>query len=156
MQESAGLLVYRRAERGPEVFLVHPGGPFFARKDDGAWSLPKGLVDPGEDALAAARREFFEETSLAAPEGEPVSLGETRLASGKRVLAWAIEGEVDPERVASNTFELEWPPRSGKRRQFPEIDRAAWFDLDAARAKLNPAQGVFVDRLAAHLAGSRR
>lgn len=132
---SAGLLLFRRAGGGLELFLVHPGGPFWANKDDGAWSIPKGLYEDGEDALAAARREFAEEVGTPV-DGDVIALGEFRLPSGKRLSAWAIEGDLDPATVASNTFEMEWPPRSGKRAQFPEVDRAAWFEPDAARRKL--------------------
>ena len=135
-----------------EVLLAHPGGPFFARKDPGAWSLPKGMIDPGEEPLAAARREFAEETSFPVPEAGFVPLGEIQ-QSKKRVVAWAFEGDCDPDRLASNTFELEWPPRSGKRAVFPEIDRVGWFALDEARAKLNPAQVPFLERLRARLEG---
>jgi predicted NUDIX family NTP pyrophosphohydrolase len=144
---SAGLAMYRLSERGPEIFLVHPGGPFFRSKDDGAWSVPKGLIEKGEDLLAAARREFTEETGLLTPDEGYVSLGEVQQKSGKVVCAWAFEGNCDPGAVVSNTFELEWPPRSGKMREFPEIDRAAFFSIEEARRKLNPAQVAFVDRL---------
>ncbi len=143
---SAGLLLYRRHPT-LEVLIVHPGGPLWARRDDGAWSIPKGECDAGEDPLAAARREFAEELGSAAPGGESRSLGEVRLKSGKRVLGWALEGDLDPEAIRSNTFELTWPPRSGQIQQFPEIDRAGWFAPATARVKLNPAQAQFVDRL---------
>jgi predicted NUDIX family NTP pyrophosphohydrolase len=152
---SAGILLYRyppgspvTGDAGPEVLLVHPGGPMWVRRDLGAWSLPKGEVDPGEEPLAAARREFAEETGSPAPDGEPVSLGEVRMKSGKRVIAWALQGDLDAAAVVSNTFEMVWPPRSGHTRSFPEVDRAQWFGLQAARAKLNPTQAAFVDRLA--------
>ncbi|MGO3328526.1 NUDIX domain-containing protein [Gordonia sp. (in: high G+C Gram-positive bacteria)] len=134
---SAGILLYRNMSDGIEVFLVHPGGPFFARKDDGAWSIPKGLVDPGEDLLAAAIREFGEETGHRVPGGGATDLGEVRLKSGKRVHAFAIAGQVDPDTIVSNTFEIIWPPKSGRTQSFPEVDRAAWFDVEQARAKLN-------------------
>ena len=135
-----------------EVLLAHPGGPFFARKDPGAWSLPKGLIDAGEEPLAAARREFAEETSFPVPETGFVELGEVQQGK-KRVVAWAFEGDCDPRELASNTFELEWPPRSGKRALFPEIDRVEWFALEEARSKLNPAQVPFLERLRSSLAG---
>jgi predicted NUDIX family NTP pyrophosphohydrolase len=136
---------------GIEVLLVHPGGPFWARKDLGAWSIPKGEVDEGEDPRACALREFAEETGTRLPETALDDLGSVKLKSGKLVLAFAVAGDLDAATVRSNTFELEWPPRSGRRRQFPEIDRAEWFGLDDARAKLNPAQSELVDRLAALL-----
>jgi predicted NUDIX family NTP pyrophosphohydrolase len=152
---SAGILLYRyppgspvTGDAEPEVLLVHPGGPMWSRRDLGAWSLPKGEVDPGEEPLAAARREFAEETGSPVPEGEPVALGEVRLKSGKRVLAWALAGDLDAAAVVSNTFEMQWPPRSGRMRSFPEVDRAQWFSLQHARARLNPAQAAFVDRVA--------
>ncbi|MFH1566403.1 MAG: NUDIX domain-containing protein [Gemmatimonadota bacterium] len=146
-KHSAGLLLYRRGAAGLEVLLVHPGGPFWARKDDGAWSIPKGEYDPGtEDGLAAARREFGEETGLSIDspfrELEPVRQG-----GGKRVKAWAVEADCDPAALRSNTFELEWPPGSGRRQPFPEIDRAAWFPLDAARRKLLKGQVGLLDQL---------
>ena len=152
MQTSAGLLLYRFRDGRIEVLLAHPGGPFFARKDAGVWSLPKGLIDPGEEPLAAARREFAEETSFPVPESGFLPLGEVQ-QSKKRVVAWAFEGDCAPEELASNTFELEWPPRSGKRALFPEIDRVEWFALDEARSRLNPAQVPFLERLRAHMEG---
>jgi predicted NUDIX family NTP pyrophosphohydrolase len=147
---SAGLLLFRR-RKSVEVFLVHPGGPFWAKKDDGAWSIPKGECKDGEDALAAARREFAEETGFAL-EGEPIPLGEIKQPGGKIVRAWALEGDCDASRIRSNLFSMEWPPRSGKLREFPEVDRAAWLPLDLARAKLLKAQLGLLDRLTAHLA----
>jgi len=150
-KSSAGILLHRRTDAGPEVLLVHPGGPFWARKDLGAWSIPKGELDDGEDPRACALREFAEETGTQLPEGALEDLGSVRLKSGKEVLAFAALGDLDPERIVSNTFELEWPPRSGRMQTFPEVDRAGWFGLDAARAKLNPAQAAFVDRLTALL-----
>ena len=146
--DSAGILLYRRGGAGLEVLLVHPGGPFWARKDLGAWSIPKGELDEGEDPRACALREFAEETGTRPPAGALEELGSVRLKSGKLVTAFAVEGDLDPAAIASNTFELEWPPRSGRTQAFPEIDRAEWFGLDAAREKLNPAQAAFVDRLA--------
>lgn len=152
MKVSAGLLMYRRGERGLEVLLVHPGGPFFAQKDEGFWGIPKGLIDDGEPGLEAARREFLEETSIVPETDAYLELGEVRQRSGKRVHAWAFEGDCDAEAVVSNTFELEWPPKSGRTCEFPEIDRATWFDLGSARVKINPAQAAFLDRLAELLA----
>ena len=143
--------MYRAREGRIEVLLAHPGGPFFANKDAGAWSLPKGLIDAGEEPLAAARREFSEETSFPVPPSGFVPLGEVQQGK-KLIVAWAFEGDCDPERLASNTFELEWPPRSGKRALFPEIDRVAWFAPAEARTKLNPAQVPFLERLEAHVA----
>jgi predicted NUDIX family NTP pyrophosphohydrolase len=148
---SAGILLHRTVDGGAEVLLVHPGGPFWARKDLGAWSLPKGEFDEGEDPRACALREFSEETGAHPPAGALDELGPVRLKSGKLVLAFALAGDLDPATVRSNTFELEWPPRSGRMQSFPEIDRAEWFPLDAARAKLNPAQAEFIDRLEALL-----
>ncbi|MCC6984173.1 MAG: NUDIX domain-containing protein [Bauldia sp.] len=149
-ERSAGLLLYRLAAAGPEVFLVHPGGPFWARKDDGAWSIPKGLMHDGEPGLEAARREFAEETGFA-PEGAFVALGEYRQPSGKRVLAWAVEGDADPADLKSNEFTMEWPPRSGRQASFPEADRAGWFDAEAARIKLSKGQIPILDALLARL-----
>jgi predicted NUDIX family NTP pyrophosphohydrolase len=144
---SAGVLLYRRRP-ALEVLLVHPGGPFFARKDAGAWSIPKGELEPGEDLEARARREFFEETGTALPDDTPLEpLGEVRQKGGKRVHAFAAEGDLDAGAIVSNTFELQWPPRSGRTQTFPEVDRAAWFDLDTAREKINPAQAELLDRL---------
>src|SRR6478672_11788044 len=146
-QRSAGILLFRRGSDSLEVLLVHPGGPFFARKDDGSWSIPKGLYEDGEEPLAAARREFEEELGSPCPGGDALELGEIRQKSGKRVIAWAIEGDLDAASIVSNTFELEWPPRSGRVQTFPEVDRAAWFTLDAARTKILAAQAPFLDRL---------
>jgi predicted NUDIX family NTP pyrophosphohydrolase len=146
---SAGVLLWRRgADGGLEVLLVHPGGPLFARRDAGSWSIPKGEIDEGEDELAAARREFEEEVGSPPPGGEATDLGEVRLRSGKRVHAYAYEGDLDAAAAVSNLFEMEWPPRSGRRQSFPEVDRAQWFGPEEARARLNPAQAAFVDRLA--------
>jgi predicted NUDIX family NTP pyrophosphohydrolase len=146
--QSAGLLLFRHGAADLEVLLGHPGGPFWRRKDQGAWSIPKGLIGAGEDAHSAARREFFEETGHQ-PEGEFFALGEARQPSGKVVHAWAVEGDWDPADLHSNTFELEWPPRSGRRQTFPEIDRAAWFGIAAARLKILKGQVLFIDRLLA-------
>jgi predicted NUDIX family NTP pyrophosphohydrolase len=129
------------------VLLGHMGGPFWARKDAGAWTIPKGEPDPGEDLETTARREFAEELGLPVPAGRLHPLGEVRQSSGKVVTAWALEGDVDPDDVVPGTFELEWPPRSGRRQTFPELDRVAWFDLDTARAKVVTAQDVLLDRL---------
>ena len=146
---SAGILLHRRGPGdGPEVLIVHPGGPLWTRRDAGAWSIPKGLVEDGEQPLDAARREFAEELGTPAPDGDPQPLGEVRLRSGKRVLGWALEGDLDADAIVSTTFELQWPPRSGRMQRFPEVDRALWCDLATAREKLNPAQVAFVDRLA--------
>jgi predicted NUDIX family NTP pyrophosphohydrolase len=145
---SAGILLTRVTAQGREVLLVHPGGPFWAKKDDGAWSIPKGEAGDGEDLLAAARRELAEETGCA-PDGPAVPLGSVRQAGGKVVHAWAIEADFDPANLRSNTFSIEWPPRSGRRRDFPEVDRAAWFSLSRARDKILAAQRPFLDRLAA-------
>jgi predicted NUDIX family NTP pyrophosphohydrolase len=150
---SAGILLYRRCAGALELLLVHPGGPYWARKDAGAWSIPKGEHAEGEDALACARREFAEETGTVPPAGALVPLGEVRQRSGKRVSAWAAEGDLEPDTVRSNTFTVEWPPRSGRMQEFPEVDRAGWFAPEAARAALVPAQAAFVDRLLEHLAG---
>jgi predicted NUDIX family NTP pyrophosphohydrolase len=150
---SAGLLLYRIRDGRLEVLLGHMGGPFWARKDEGAWSIMKGEYAAGEDPLAAARREFEEETGSAPPPGPALELGEVRQSSGKRVTAWAVEGDFDPARLRSNTFEIEWPPRSGRMREFPEIDRAEWFDPVTARTKLVRAQTAFVDRLEQALTG---
>jgi predicted NUDIX family NTP pyrophosphohydrolase len=146
---SAGLVLYRRTAGGIEALLVHPGGPYWSRRDDGAWSIPKGEHDDDEDPLAVARREFREELGSEAPAGTPTPLGEIRQRGGKRVHAWALEGDLDPSTLRSNTFSLEWPPRSGATREFPEVDRAAWFDLETARRKLTSGQVEFLDRLAA-------
>jgi predicted NUDIX family NTP pyrophosphohydrolase len=152
MSSSAGILLHRRGEAGTEVLLVHPGGPFWARKDLGAWSIPKGELDEGEDPRACALREFAEETGTRLPDGALDELGSVKQKSGKEVIGFAVGGDLDPATLVSNTFELEWPPRSGRTQEFPEIDRAEWFGLDDAREKLNPAQAAFVDRLEALLA----
>jgi predicted NUDIX family NTP pyrophosphohydrolase len=149
---SAGILLYRSANGGTEVLLVHPGGPFWARKDAGAWSIPKGEYEDGEDPRSCALREFEEETGTALPPGELIELGSVRQKGGKVVSAWAAEGDLDAESVRSNTFTMEWPPRSGRTAEFPEIDRAAWFRIDAAREKLLPAQAELLDRLLERLA----
>jgi predicted NUDIX family NTP pyrophosphohydrolase len=148
---SAGILLYRRGPAGLEVLLAHPGGPFHVRKDEGNWTIPKGEVEPGEALLDVARREFLEETGHAVPDGETIDLGEIRQKSGKLVVGWAVEGDLDPTAAHSNTFEMEWPPRSGLQASFPEIDRVAWFDPDEARRRIKLAQAPFLDRLAATL-----
>ena len=149
---SAGLLLHRERDGALEVLLAHPGGPYWARRDDGAWSIPKGEVEPGEAPYAAARREFAEELGVAPPEGDPLPLGEARQSGGKRVVAWALAGDLDPETVASSTFEMEWPPRSGRRATFPEVDRVAWVDVETARRRLVPGQVPLLDALVAALA----
>jgi predicted NUDIX family NTP pyrophosphohydrolase len=143
---SAGLLMYRIRDGRLEVLIVHPGGPFWAKKDAGSWSIPKGEIEAGEEEFAAAQREFQEETGVA-PAGPFTDLGEITQRSGKRVLAWAFEGDCDSAAIVSNTFSMEWPPRSGRMQSFPEIDRAEFVDAPAARSKLNPAEYEFVERL---------
>ncbi len=150
---SAGLIMYRLVNRMPEVLLVHPGGPFWKSKDDGAWSIPKGEYREGEDPLAAAQREFREETGFTA-EGPFIALSPLKIG-GKTVCAWAFEGDCDPARITSNTFSLEWPPRSGRRTEFPEVDRAGWFTVDAARRKLSKGQSEFIDQLLQKLPPSK-
>ena len=147
MKKSAGLLMYRQTAAGEvEVLLAHPGGPFWARKDEGAWTIPKGEYNDPEEALDAAQREFSEETGFSpVPPFQP--LGEVRLRSGKRIAAWAFVGECDPAGLCSNTFEMEWPPRSGHTRSYPEIDRIEWFGLAEARRRINAAQSPLLDRL---------
>ncbi len=149
-KHSAGLLLYRLRERGIEVLLVHPGGPFWAKKDLGAWSIPKGEHSMDEDPLAAARREFEEETGSAI-DGEFVGLGQIRQAGGKLVSAWAVEGDFDPANLRSNQFQMQWPPRSGRMIDVPEVDRGAWFTLSEAHDRILSSQRPFLDRLAAHL-----
>jgi predicted NUDIX family NTP pyrophosphohydrolase len=147
-KRSAGILLHRRRDGEREVLLVHPGGPFWAKKDAGAWSIPKGEYEDGEDARACALREFAEELGGPPPDGELVDLGEVRQRSGKVVTAWALAGDADTDAIRSNTFTMEWPPRSGKMREFPEVDRAAWLSLGEAREKILPAQAPLLDRLA--------
>lgn len=146
---SAGILLYRGEGDSLEVLLVHPGGPFWAKKDEGAWSIPKGELEDGEESRVCALRELEEEigSSLGLVPEQLGGLGEVRLKSGKRVHGWAAEGDFDPAILRSNTFEMEWPPRSGKEREFPEVDRAEWFSPERARLKINPAQAAFLDRL---------
>ncbi|MBB1154043.1 MULTISPECIES: NUDIX domain-containing protein [Amycolatopsis] len=147
VRRSAGVLVYRRGAGGVEVLLAHMGGPFWAKKDLGAWSLPKGEIEEGEEAEGAARREFAEELGVPVPDGEWVALGEVR-QSGKVVTAWAVEGDLDPADVVPGVFEMEWPPRSGVMREFPEVDRVEWVSLEVAREKLVKGQRGFLDRVA--------
>ena len=153
-ERSAGLLLYRCGagdRRAVEVLLVHPGGPFWARRDIAAWSIPKGLIDAGEDPLAAARREFGEETGAAPPSAQPLRLGEFRQSSAKIVIAYAVEGNFDVTRLQSNTFTMEWPPHSGQKAEFPEADRAAWFGMDEAREKIHKGQVPILDALSVAL-----
>jgi predicted NUDIX family NTP pyrophosphohydrolase len=145
-QKSAGILAVRGSGPALEFFLVHPGGPIWANKDEGAWTIPKGLIDAEEDALACAKRELAEETGFAIPEGSYVSLGAVTQKSGKIVEAWAVRADFDASKLVSNTFTMEWPPRSGKRGEFPEVDRGGWFSYEEACAKINPAQVALLDR----------
>jgi predicted NUDIX family NTP pyrophosphohydrolase len=153
MKRSAGILLYKLVDGEPRVLLVHPGGPYWAHKDAGAWTIPKGECEKSEELLAAAIREFGEETGMQ-PEGEFQPLGEIVQKSGKVVTAWACAGDFDTGKLASNFCEIEWPRRSGKRLSIPEVDRAEWFALDEAQAKMNPAQTPFLGRLAAILAAA--
>jgi len=146
MVKSAGILLYRFIKGFPEVFLIHPGGPFFIKKDEGAWSIPKGEYEEGEEPLAAAKREFFEETGMKV-DGKFLSLNPVRLKSGKVVIAFALEHDIDALQIKSNSFEIEWPPKSGKKKSFPEIDKGEWFTIEIAKRKINPAQGLFIDEL---------
>jgi predicted NUDIX family NTP pyrophosphohydrolase len=152
-RSSAGILLFRRTAAGVEVLIAHMGGPYFATKDERAWSIPKGEYAAGESPWEAARREFAEEIGHPAPDGPPIELGEVVQRNGKVVTAYALEGDLDENTVVSNTFELEWPPRSGRLQQFPEIDRAAWLSLELARTKLISSQGELLDRLEQRLAG---
>ena len=149
-RRSAGLLLFRRTDAGPEVLLGHMGGPYFARRDAGAWTVPKGEYTPDEPAWDAARREFQEELGLPPPDGEAVPLGEVRQAGGKTVTVWAVEADLDPAAVVPGTFTLEWPPRSGRTQEIPELDRVARLPLDRARELIVKAQAAFLDRLAEH------
>jgi len=148
---SAGILMFRRSGASIELFLVHPGGPFWANKDEGAWSIPKGIYDDREDPLDAAKREFAEEVGFA-PVGAFFDLGAFRQASGKVIRAWALQGDIDPARLKSNSFHLEWPPRSGVMQEFPEVDRAGWFSIDAAKKKILKGQVPIVLALSKMLA----
>lgn len=143
---SAGILLYRKGNSGAEVFLVHPGGPFWAKKDSGSWSVPKGEYDESEDALSAAKREFYEETGLTLPAGELLELGEVKYGN-KIVRVWMLEGSVDARRIKSNTFTIEWPPKTGRKQEFPEVDRAGWYPLAAAKEKLVKGQAPLVGML---------
>ncbi len=145
-KQSAGILLYRKTEDKLQVFLVHPGGPFFKNKDDGSWSIPKGEFLDDEDPLQAAKREFEEETGQTVT-GKFINLNPITQKGGKKVHAWAVEGDINHLMVKSNHFEMEWPPRSGKQQSFPEVDRAGWFDMDIARVKINPAQTGLIEEL---------
>jgi predicted NUDIX family NTP pyrophosphohydrolase len=149
-KQAAGILLFRRGDAGMEVFLVHPGGPFWVNKDAGAWSIPKGEYLEGEDSLTAAKREFAEETGIAV-DGDFLDLGELKQPSGKVVSAWALEHDLDPTVIRSNTFTMEWPPKSGRMREFPEVNAGAWFSMDAAREKMLKGQLGFLGRLAERL-----
>jgi len=146
MKRSAGILLYRRADAGLEVFLAHPGGPFWARRDDGAWTIPKGEIEATEDPLDTAKREFEEETGVRL-DGTFTSLGEIRQKGGKLVLAWVLERDLDATSIRSNKVSMEWPRGSGRTIEFPEVDRCAWFTIETARTKINPAQVAFLERL---------
>ena len=145
-KKSAGLLMYRRRQSGLEVFLVHPGGPFWARRDEGAWSIPKGEYASGEDPLDTARRDFQEETGFEG-EGDFIPLTPRKQPSGKVISAWALEGDCDASLIKSNTFSMEWPPRSGRQQEFPEVDRAGWFTVPAAKEKILKGQVPFLNEL---------
>jgi predicted NUDIX family NTP pyrophosphohydrolase len=153
MATSAGLVLFRERDGVLEVLLGHMGGPFWARKDEGAWSIPKGELQPGEEPLAGALREFAEELGHAPPDGPVLELGEIRQKAGKRVIAFALEGDFDPAQIVPGTFELQWPPRSGRVQAFPEVDRVAWFDVPTAAAKIVRGQLALLERLAALRAG---
>jgi len=145
-KKSAGLLLFRETAAGLEVLLVHPGGPFWAKKDDGSWSIPKGEFEDGEEPLAAAKREFEEEMGVP-PAGDFIPLKPLKQPSGKLVFAWALRSDFDPSRLKSNMFSMEWPPKSGRQREFPEVDKAAWFDVETARRKILKGQAPFLDQL---------
>ncbi|MFF5480393.1 NUDIX domain-containing protein [Streptomyces sp. NPDC012935] len=149
-KRSAGLLLFRHTDGGLEVLLGHMGGPFFAKRDAGAWTVPKGEYEPDEPAWDAARREFQEELGLAPPDGAAVPLGEVKQSGGKIVTVWAVEADLDPATVVPGTFVMEWPPRSGRTQEFPELDRVAWLGVDRAREVIVKAQAAFLDRLAEH------
>jgi predicted NUDIX family NTP pyrophosphohydrolase len=155
VKKSAGLLMFRRRQGFIEVFLVHPGGPFWAKKDEGAWSIPKGEYAPGEDPLEAAKREFQEETGFPSA-GEFLPLTSRKQPSGKIISAWALEGDADASAIQSNSFSLEWPPRSGKQQEFPEVDRAGWFSILAAKEKILKGQAPFLDELQEILEGKEK
>ncbi|WP_330236957.1 NUDIX domain-containing protein [Streptomyces sp. NBC_00566] len=149
-KRSAGLLLFRHTDQGLEVLLGHMGGPLWATKDEGAWSVPKGEYEPDEPAWEAARREFQEELGLAPPDGTALPLGEIAQRNGKIVTAWAVEADLDPATIVPGTFTMEWPPHSGRVQEFPELDRVAWFTPDRARPLMVSGQGTFLDRLAEH------
>jgi predicted NUDIX family NTP pyrophosphohydrolase len=153
-KQSAGLLVYRGAGASLEVLLVHPGGPFWSKKDDGAWFIPKGEVEPGEEPWDTARREFREELGLSPPEGSALDLGTVKNKGGKLIYAWGLSGDLDLTGFVSNTFSLEWPPRSGKQREFPEVDRALYFGIEAATQKMHAAELPLLERLLRALASA--
>jgi predicted NUDIX family NTP pyrophosphohydrolase len=153
---SAGILLWRERAGGIEVLLAHQGGPFWVKKDLGHWTVPKGEIEPGEERLAVARREFLEETGHAVPDGPVIELGEITQKSGKVVVAWAVRGDLDPSQAFSNTYDLEWPPRSGRIQSFPEIDRVEWFGLGEAARRLKAAQVPFLERLEATLGGEEQ
>jgi predicted NUDIX family NTP pyrophosphohydrolase len=150
VKRSAGLLLFHSGDNGLDVLLGHMGGPFFARRDAGAWTVIKGEYEPDEPAWEAARREFQEEVGLPPPDGEAIDLGEVRQTNGKIVTAWAIRADLDPATITPGTFRMEWPPKSGRLQEFPELDRVAWFGLDRARSVIVKAQAAFLDRLAEH------
>ena len=155
-RRSGGILLYRRTGEGLEVLLAHPGGPYFAKRDAGAWTIPKGQPDGEDDLRVVAEREFAEETghpveAVRRAGAAAIEIGTVTLGSGKVIYGWAVEGDLDPATVASNEFEVEWPPRSGKRSSYPEVDRAAWFACAEARVRIHPAQAAFIDRLEAAL-----
>lgn len=150
-KQSAGIIMYSTIDRKLRVLLVHPGGPFWARKDAGAWSIPKGEIEAGEEPLTAAKREFYEELGAKVPDGDFKALGSTKLKSGKVIYAWGITGSFDPKKIRCNTFEMEWPPKSGKIGTFPEVDMAAWFSFDEACIKINKGQIPLLDKLKDHL-----
>lgn len=154
-KKTAGLLLFRDTSGSVEVLLVHPGGPFWARKDDGAWSIPKGELGEDEDPLAAAKREFEEETGSSAPGGEIIPLEPLRQPSGKILHAWAIHGDFDPGKLKSNTFSMEWPPKSGRQQDFPEVDRAAWFSIDDAARKILTGQAPLLRQLLEKIESAR-
>lgn len=154
-KQSAGILLYRLKKDGPEVFLVHPGGPFWSKKDAGVWSIPKGEMDEEEDLLKVAFREFAEETGQAL-QGDFTPLQPIKQKSGKIVYAWAGEGDVDEKNIVSNTFEIEWPPKSGHMKSFPEVDKAGWFNLKEAKEKINPGQIPLLDELTVLLSSKKK
>jgi predicted NUDIX family NTP pyrophosphohydrolase len=153
-KQSAGILLYRFRDNQLQFFLIHPGGPFFSKKDNGSWSIPKGEFNNDENPLDAAKREFMEETGQPI-DGKFIELEPVIQKAGKKVYAWAVEGDVDHEAIVSNLFEMEWPPRSGKKQTFPEVDKASWFDIEEAKAKINAAQFGFVEELIRTINSSR-